>query len=141
MLNVDLRIIVQGKLEKHLLLSCSIFSILVSTLFQVCRSLSNHGTKKTNKQTLVFLVCTLPPSTVLAMPLVQFTHLKTHVLFMSCMLVSFNFGWFPFISATPEGQQELPENRSMRVENKNFYFDIGNNYRGIFMRLSEVQVS
>ncbi|XP_072014549.1 transcriptional regulator protein Pur-beta-like isoform X2 [Amphiura filiformis] len=38
-----------------------------------------------------------------------------------------------------EGQQELPENRSMRVENKNFYFDIGNNYRGIFMRLSEVQ--
>ena len=48
---------------------------------------------------------------------------------------------FTLTSATPEGQQELPENRSMRVENKNFYFDIGNNYRGIFMRLSEVQVN
>jgi transcriptional activator protein Pur-alpha len=34
---------------------------------------------------------------------------------------------------------ELPEGRHMRVENKNFYFDIGQNNRGIYMRISEVR--
>ena len=33
---------------------------------------------------------------------------------------------------------ELPEGRHMRVDNKNFYFDIGQNSRGIYMRISEV---
>lgn len=33
---------------------------------------------------------------------------------------------------------ELPEGKHMRVENKNFYFDIGQNNRGIYMRVSEV---
>nr|CAD7263838.1 unnamed protein product [Timema shepardi] len=33
---------------------------------------------------------------------------------------------------------ELPEGRHMRVENKNFYFDIGQNNRGIYMRISEL---
>lgn len=33
---------------------------------------------------------------------------------------------------------ELPEGKHMRVENKNFYFDIGQNNRGIYMRISEV---
>ena len=28
----------------------------------------------------------------------------------------------------------------MRVDNKNFYFDIGQNNRGIYMRISEVSV-
>lgn len=32
----------------------------------------------------------------------------------------------------------LPEGRQFRVENKVFYFDIGQNNRGIFMRVSEV---
>ncbi|KAG8239471.1 hypothetical protein J437_LFUL018845 [Ladona fulva] len=32
---------------------------------------------------------------------------------------------------------DLPERRHMRVENKNFYFDIGQNNRGIYMRISE----
>lgn len=36
---------------------------------------------------------------------------------------------------------ELPEGRHMRVENKNFYFDIGQNNRGIYMRISEVSIS
>jgi len=36
---------------------------------------------------------------------------------------------------------ELPEGRHMRVENKNFYFDIGQNNRGIYMRISEVNFS
>ncbi|KAK3913193.1 Transcriptional activator protein Pur-alpha [Frankliniella fusca] len=34
---------------------------------------------------------------------------------------------------------DLPEGRHMRVENKNFYFDIGQNNRGIYMRISEVK--
>lgn len=33
---------------------------------------------------------------------------------------------------------ELPEGRHMHVDNKNFYFDIGQNNRGIYMRISEV---
>jgi len=38
-------------------------------------------------------------------------------------------------------QGELPEGRHMRVENKNFYFDIGQNNRGIYMRISEVKTN
>jgi len=34
---------------------------------------------------------------------------------------------------------ELPEPQSLRVENKMFYFDIGHNRRGTFMRISEVR--
>lgn len=37
-----------------------------------------------------------------------------------------------------EFKGELPEGQHMRVENKNFYFDIGQNSRGIYMRISEV---
>ena len=35
---------------------------------------------------------------------------------------------------------ELPEGRHMKVENKNFYFDVGQNNRGIYMRISEVSI-
>lgn len=35
---------------------------------------------------------------------------------------------------------ELPEGRHMRVDNKNFYFDIGQNNRGVYMRISEVRI-
>ncbi|KAG8198825.1 hypothetical protein JTE90_007127 [Oedothorax gibbosus] len=38
-----------------------------------------------------------------------------------------------------EFKGELPEGQHMRVENKNFYFDIGQNSRGIYMRISEVK--
>ena len=34
---------------------------------------------------------------------------------------------------------KLPEGRHLRVENKNFYFDVGQNNRGVFMRISEVR--
>ncbi|OAD53160.1 Transcriptional activator protein Pur-alpha [Eufriesea mexicana] len=34
---------------------------------------------------------------------------------------------------------DLPEGRYMRVDSKNFYFDIGQNNRGIYMRISEVK--
>ena len=33
---------------------------------------------------------------------------------------------------------DLPEPQSLRVENKMFYFDVGHNRRGTFMRISEV---
>lgn len=36
---------------------------------------------------------------------------------------------------------ELPDGRHMRVDNKNFYFDIGQNNRGIYMRISEVKAN
>lgn len=35
---------------------------------------------------------------------------------------------------------DLPEGRYMRVDSKNFYFDIGQNNRGIYMRISEVYI-
>ena len=35
----------------------------------------------------------------------------------------------------------MPEGRHCRVENKNFYFDIGQNNRGIYMRISEVKTN
>lgn len=38
-------------------------------------------------------------------------------------------------------QGELPEGRHCRVENKNFYFDIGQNNRGVYMRISEVKTN
>lgn len=42
------------------------------------------------------------------------------------------------IIAILEFKGELPEGQHMKVENKNFYFDIGQNSRGIYMRISEV---
>lgn len=36
---------------------------------------------------------------------------------------------------------ELPEGRQLRAENKMFYFDVGQNNRGVFMRISEVKAN
>lgn len=44
--------------------------------------------------------------------------------------------WCVCVCAEP--QNELPESRSMRVENKMFYFDVGSNRRGVYLRVSEV---
>jgi hypothetical protein len=38
--------------------------------------------------------------------------------------------------ATSSG--DLPEGRHIKVDNKNFYFDVGQNNRGVYMRISEV---
>ena len=46
--------------------------------------------------------------------------------------------WFHRFFVFLEMIGELPEGRHLRVENKNFYFDIGQNNRGIYMRISEV---
>lgn len=42
------------------------------------------------------------------------------------------------ISIFSEGQNELPESKYLRVENKVFYFDVGSNRRGVYLRISEV---
>ena len=42
-------------------------------------------------------------------------------------------------SVCAEPQSELPDSRSMRVENKMFYFDVGSNRRGVYLRVSEVR--
>jgi hypothetical protein len=44
-----------------------------------------------------------------------------------------------FGSEDQETQDDLPEPQSLRVENKMFYFDVGHNRRGTFMRISEVR--
>ncbi|GAB1605086.1 transcriptional activator protein Pur-beta-like [Argonauta hians] len=36
-------------------------------------------------------------------------------------------------------RSELPENRTARVEGKIFYFDVGSNARGVFLRLTEAR--
>ncbi|XP_018334277.1 transcriptional activator protein Pur-beta isoform X2 [Agrilus planipennis] len=38
-------------------------------------------------------------------------------------------------------KQDLPEGRHLHVDNKNFYFDIGQNNRGVYMRISEVKTN
>jgi hypothetical protein len=38
-----------------------------------------------------------------------------------------------------DGLDGLPEAQALRVENKMFYFDVGQNRRGVFMRISEVR--
>ena len=38
-------------------------------------------------------------------------------------------------------RQELPEGKHLHVDNKNFYFDIGQNARGVYMRISEVKTN
>jgi len=38
-------------------------------------------------------------------------------------------------------KKELPEGQHFRTENKKFYFDIGQNNFGVFMRISEVKSS
>ena len=43
------------------------------------------------------------------------------------------------LSQQTEADNSLPEAQSLRVENKIFYFDIGQNRRGTFMRISEVR--
>lgn len=40
-----------------------------------------------------------------------------------------------------EGQSDLPESKYLRVENKVFYFDVGSNRRGVYLRVSEVHSS
>lgn len=52
------------------------------------------------------------------------------------------FGTEEASSVTNDGFREtLPDGTSFRVENKKFYFDVGQNKLGVFMRISEVKSS
>lgn len=61
---------------------------------------------------------------------------KEFSLLYSSFLSYFSLHYFFFLRF----KGELPEGRHMRVDNKNFYFDIGQNNRGIYMRISEVSL-
>ncbi|CAF0896171.1 unnamed protein product [Brachionus calyciflorus] len=40
-----------------------------------------------------------------------------------------------------QAQPDLPESKSVRADNKTFYFDSGSNARGVFLKISEVRPS
>lgn len=40
---------------------------------------------------------------------------------------------------TEEVTSDLPASREQRVEQKRFYFDVGSNARGVYLRISEVR--
>lgn len=45
-----------------------------------------------------------------------------------------------YSTASEEASQaDLPESKSLRADNKTFYFDCGSNQRGIFLKISEVR--
>lgn len=43
-----------------------------------------------------------------------------------------------FYYVLEEDELALPDAKEVRVEQKRFYFDVGNNNRGVFLRVSEV---
>lgn len=43
-----------------------------------------------------------------------------------------------FASISEEVASDLPPSREQRVEQKRFYFDVGSNTRGVYLRISEV---
>uniref|UniRef100_A0A4W3I692 Purine-rich element binding protein Bb n=1 Tax=Callorhinchus milii TaxID=7868 RepID=A0A4W3I692_CALMI len=45
------------------------------------------------------------------------------------------------VDEEPCGQAELPEGTSITVDSKRFFFDVGSNKYGVFMRVSEVKPS
>ena len=44
--------------------------------------------------------------------------------------------WYVWIFSEVHG--DLPESQHLTVDGKRFYFDVGQNPRGVFMRISEV---
>lgn len=59
-----------------------------------------------------------------------------------CLSSAFEFLFQPrnkmnFLLA--ETEEAVAEAKSLRVENKMFYFDVGHNRRGTYMRISEVR--
>ena len=57
---------------------------------------------------------------------------------LSCSLqFLINFTALPMI--TEEVASDLPASREQRVEQKRFYFDVGSNARGVYLRISEVR--
>jgi len=61
---------------------------------------------------------------------------------ITCINWIFSYTYFidAFFLFFPDSPSRLPESTQMRSENKIFYFDVGQNHRGVFMRISEVSV-
>lgn len=49
--------------------------------------------------------------------------------------------FFTLLFLSEEVSSDLPASREQRVEQKRFYFDVGSNPRGVYLRISEVSFS
>ena len=49
--------------------------------------------------------------------------------------------FFSSLFLSEEVSSDLPPSREQRVEQKRFYFDVGSNTRGVYLRISEVRGS
>jgi hypothetical protein len=81
----------------------------------------------------VSMVVTRGPRAYLAIPAQGLIEFKDH---LSDMLERYGTG-------VDEQSQlpELPDSKSLRADNKTFYFDCGSNVRGVFLKISEVRQS
>lgn len=80
----------------------------------------------------VSMVVTRGPRAYLAIPAQGLIEFKDH---LSDMLERYGTG------VEEQAQPELPESKSLRADNKTFYFDCGSNARGVFLKISEVRQS
>lgn len=80
----------------------------------------------------VSMVVTRGPRAYLAIPAQGLIEFKDH---LSDMLERYGTGF------EEQPQPELPESKSVRADNKTFYFDCGSNVRGVFLKISEVRQS
>ena len=78
------------------------------------------------------MVLTRGPRAYLAIPAQGLIEFKDH---LSDMLERYGVGFEDPV------QPELPESKSLRADNKTFYFDCGSNTRGVFVKISEVRQS
>ena len=55
------------------------------------------------------------------------------------MIFGLDFNFYVCLSGDAEDAMSGPQNKHIRVENKNFYFDIKRNQQGRYMSISEVK--
>lgn len=79
----------------------------------------------------VSMVVTRGPRAYLAIPAQGLIEFKDH---LSDMLERYGGQLVEEAS-----QQDLPESKSLRADNKTFYFDAGSNARGVFLKITEVR--
>lgn len=73
------------------------------------------------------------PRAFLAIPAQGLIEFKDH---LSDMLDRYGAGF-----ENEQAQPELPEAKSLRADNKTFFFDAGSNARGVYLKISEVRQS
>lgn len=80
----------------------------------------------------VSMVVTRGPRAYLAIPAQGLLEFKDH---LSDMLERYGGQ----LEEENSQQQDLPESKSLRADNKTFYFDCGSNARGVYLKISEVR--